>query len=202
LPGAKARAGDSGPDRGAFGPSPGREPLPQAATTTAALPAFREEEHAMDSIGITLTGRLGNDPVLSTTRNGKSRLYMTVAVDSSRGRENEPPLWIGVKAFGVLADRAAASLRKGDLVTVRADNLETWVTEDRQNPGQHRAGLAVLAYDLAASVRFGTLITERAAQQPPQDTQNVQDTGDQADGFAVLSTEEQANRSVLDGITA
>ena len=92
----------------------------------------------MNPIAITVTGRLGDDPRTFTTRDGTAGIELRLAVEIP-GRDQNITRWIKVTAFGVLASRTAESVRKGNRVTVIADDLtaETWLSKD-DNPGPAR----------------------------------------------------------------
>lgn len=60
-------------------------------------------------------GRLGADPRAVETRSGKPMTVATLAVDL--GEADGPPLWLGIVAFGRLADELQRH-HKGDLVSV------------------------------------------------------------------------------------
>ena len=59
-------------------------------------------------------GRLGNDPRAIETKSGKPMTVATLAVDV--GEADAPPLWLGVVAFGRLADELLRH-RKGDMLS-------------------------------------------------------------------------------------
>ncbi|HEX2796686.1 MAG TPA: single-stranded DNA-binding protein [Immundisolibacter sp.] len=59
-------------------------------------------------------GRLGDAPRAIETRSGKPMTVGTLAVDA--GEEDGPPLWLGIVAFGKLADLLLRHA-KGDLVS-------------------------------------------------------------------------------------
>lgn len=52
-------------------------------------------------------GRLGGDPRRIETKTGRAMATATLAVDAADRREGDdaPPLWLGLVAFGTLADR-------------------------------------------------------------------------------------------------
>ena len=112
----------------------------------------------MDSINITVTGRLGADPRQGTTKAGKAWASFTVAADvpmrNGSGDREYDTRWYQVWCHGPLAEHVAESLVKGDRVTVRADdvNCRTW-TEDASG---HRARgqVELNAYDVSLSLRF------------------------------------------------
>lgn len=60
-------------------------------------------------------GRLGADPRAVETRSGKPMTTARLAVDA--GDADAPPLWLGVVAFGRLADELQRH-HKGDLLSV------------------------------------------------------------------------------------
>jgi len=120
----------------------------------------------VDSINITVTGRLGADPRQGTTKAGKPWASFTLAADvptrnGSGDREYETR-WHQVWCHGPLAEHAADPLAKGDRVTVRADDVtcRTW-TEDA--PGHRGRGQVELkAYDVSLSLRFANAVAVRA----------------------------------------
>jgi Single-strand binding protein family len=86
----------------------------------------------VDSISITVTGRLGADPRQGTTKPGKPLASLTVAADvrmrNGNGDREYDTRWYQVWCHGPLAEHVAESLTKGDRVTVRADdvNCRAW----------------------------------------------------------------------------
>ena len=64
-------------------------------------------------------GRLGADPRKIETKTGRAMVTATLAVDAAEKREGDdaPPLWLGLIAFGSLADKLLEQ-RKGDALTV------------------------------------------------------------------------------------
>jgi hypothetical protein len=73
---------------------------------------------------ITVTGRLGDDPRAFTTRDGTAGVELRLAVEIPSRSDQNITRWIKVVAFGLLASRTAASVGKGDRVTVIADDLK------------------------------------------------------------------------------
>jgi single-stranded DNA-binding protein len=149
----------------------------------------------MNPISITVTGRLGDDPRKFTTRDGTDGVELRLAVDlPPRGSGDGITRWVKVTAFGLLATRTAESVRKGDRVTVLADDLtaEAWAAT---GSGEPRARVTVRAREIAASMAFDTLRTgyadRRAARQAAA-------SGEPND----LPAAEQAEARVLRGVTA
>ena len=85
-------------------------------------------------------------------------------VPGTSGGESETR-WYTVWAYGPLAGHFAGSLAKGDMVTVRADDITCRAWTDERDPGQKpRAQAELRAYDVAASMRFEYLVTAKAAR--------------------------------------
>ena len=84
----------------------------------------------MNPITVTVTGRLGDDPRTFTTRDGTTGVELRLAIDLPSRVPGGDGItrWVKVTAFGMLAERTAASVGKGDRVTVLADDLmaEAW----------------------------------------------------------------------------
>jgi len=147
----------------------------------------------MFPIQITLTGRLGDDPRTFRTRDGSDGVELRVAVEvPTRGGEGVTR-WIKVTAFGVLATRTAESVRKGDRVTVIADDMvaETWLAN---GSGEPRGRVTVKARDIAASMAYDSLRTGYAARRAARAAA--------ANGEATdLPVHEEAEARVLAGVT-
>jgi single-stranded DNA-binding protein len=119
----------------------------------------------MNPICVTVTGRLGDDPRVFTTRDGTIGVELRVAADlRARGSGDGITRWVKVTAYGLLAERAAESVGKGDRVTVLADDLtaEAWAAAGN---GEPRARVALRARDIGASMAFDTLRTGCAARK-------------------------------------
>jgi single-stranded DNA-binding protein len=148
-------------------------------------------------ITATLTGRLGEDPRPFTTRDGTDGAELRLALDMpSRTGGETYTKWVRVNAFGVLAARTAASVRKGDLVTITAHDVtaDAWMSKDKDKP-EPRATLTFRATDIAASMRYDTLTTGRADRQAARAAA--------ANGDATsLPAHEEAEARVLAGVTA
>ncbi|MGA2830195.1 MAG: single-stranded DNA-binding protein [Streptosporangiaceae bacterium] len=149
----------------------------------------------MNPIAITVTGRLGDDPRIFTTRDGITGIELRLAVEIP-GRDNQNlTRWIKVAAFGVLASRTAESVRKGDRVTVLADDLtvDTWLSTG-DNP-QPRARASLRARDIAASMAYDTLRTGYADRKAARTAAANGQPND-------LPASEQADAQVLAGLTS
>lgn len=149
----------------------------------------------MNPIAITVTGRLGDDPRPFTTRDGTDGVELRLALEiPARGAGDSITRWVKVVAFGVLATRTAESVRKGDRVTVTADDLmaESWAAKDN---GEPRARVTLRARDIAASMAFDSLRTGYGARRAARGAAANGQPND-------LPAHEQAEARVISGVTA
>ena len=149
----------------------------------------------MNPITVTVTGRLGDDPRSFTTGDGTAGVELRLAIDiPSRSGGESMTRWVKVSAYGLLASRTADSVRKGDRVTVVADDLtaEAWLStgEDRQP----RARISLRARDIAASMAYDTLRTGYADRK---NARAAAANGQPTD----LPAADQADARVLAGVT-
>ena len=149
----------------------------------------------MNPISVTVTGRLGDDPRTFSTRDGTVGVELRLAIDIPSRIPGGDGLtrWVKVTAFGSLAERTAASVGKGDRVTVLADDLlaEAWAANGTEEP---RARISLRAREIAASMAFDTLRTGYAARKAAKAAA--------ADGQASdLPAGEQAEARVISGVT-
>ncbi len=99
------------------------------------------------SAPITLDGRLGQDPELKTTSNGKTLTRLSVVTNGRKRTESGTwedvdTTWWDVTLFGLAADDAATQLHKGDrVVIVGRVRDEHWETP----AGEKRSRKAVIA---------------------------------------------------------
>jgi single-stranded DNA-binding protein len=149
----------------------------------------------MNPIAITVTGRLGDDPRTFTTRDGTDGVELRLALDlPARGSGDGITRWVKVTAFGMLATRTAESVRKGDRVTVLADDLmaEAWTAT---GSGEPRARVTLRAREIAASMAFDSLRTGFAARKAARAAAANGEPND-------LPASEQAEAQVLRGVTS
>lgn len=121
---------------------------------------------------IHIVGRLGRDPELRQTANGKSVVNFTVATKNFRDETQ----WHRVVAWGKTADFAANYLTKGDLVYVQG---EMQYREWEQN-GQKRTSAEISAsalQGLASKDRGSTGRTEAPTDYPEPGNQKGPDDG-------------------------
>ncbi len=150
----------------------------------------------MNSIAITVTGRLGDDPRQFTTRDGTAGVELRLALDLPSRVPGGDGItrWVKVTAFGLLETRTAESVNKGDRVTVLADDLvaEAWTAT---GTGEPRARVCLRAREIAASMAFDTVRTGYAARKAARGAAaNGEPNG--------LPADEQAEARVLKGVTA
>jgi single-stranded DNA-binding protein len=162
----------------------------------------------VDNISLTVTGRLGDAPVQGVTKNGKVWASFSLAADvpsrnSASGEREFETRWYKVWTYGVLAEHVAASLVRGDRVTVRADDLTCRAWTDDSPERKPRAQAELRAYDVAASMRFETLTTAKATRSGTAHTETAQADGDpRADGGQVSgATATREVPEVLAGVT-
>ena len=149
----------------------------------------------MNPICVTVTGRLGDDPRVFTTRDGTLGVELRIAADlPARGSGDGITRWVKVTAYGLLAERTAESVGKGDRVTVLADDLiaEAWIATAN---GEPRGRVALRAKEIAASMAFDTVRTGYAARKAAR---LAAANGQPSD----LPAGEQAEARVLSGVTA
>ena len=147
----------------------------------------------MNPIQITLTGRLGDDPRTFRTRDGSDGAELRIAVEVPARNGESVTRWVKVTAFGVLASRTAESVRKGDRVTVIADDMiaEAWAAN---GSGEPRARVTLRAREIAASMAFDSLRTGYATRKAAR---AAAANGEPTD----LPAHEQAEAQVLSGVT-
>ena len=149
----------------------------------------------MNPITVTVTGRLGDDPRTFTTRDGTAGVELRLALDLPSRVPGGDGItrWVKVTAFGPMAERTAASVGKGDRVTVIADDLmaEAWTST---NSGEPRARVSLRAREIAASMAFDSLRTGYAARKAARQAAANGEPND-------LPANEQAEVRVLRGVT-
>ncbi len=151
----------------------------------------------MNPITVTVTGRLGDDPRSFTTHDGTAGVELRLAIDLPGRGGDTITRWIKVNAFGLLASRTAESVRKGDRVTVLAEDLlaEGWVGTDDEGRPRASARVTLRAREIAASMAFDTLRTGYAGRKAAR---RAAANGQPND----LPAAEQADARVLAGVTA
>lgn len=105
----------------------------------------------------TLTGNTTAAPILRQTQTNRDVANFTVCenrrrrdVSAPTGWADDRPLFIRVTCWGDLAVHVAASLGKGDRVTVSGE----LVPESYEKDGETRHSIALTADEVALSLRF------------------------------------------------
>lgn len=113
---------------------------------------------------VIMSGRLGRDPEMKYTAEGKAIAKFAIAVD--RRRKDDPPDWIDVVAFDRLAELSNEYLTKGSKVTVIGRlQTRTWENKD----GAKQRGFEVVA----SEVEFGPRADSRPSPSVPADNNEV-----------------------------
>ncbi len=149
----------------------------------------------MNPITVTVTGRLGDDPRTFSTRDGATGVELRLALDLPSRIPGGDGItrWVKITAYGHLAERTAASVSKGDRVTVIADDLiaEAWTSTSN---GEARGRVSLRAKEIAASMAFDSLRTGYAARKAARQAAS---NGEATD----LPANEQAEAQVIAGVT-
>lgn len=116
---------------------------------------------------VVITGNLTRDPELRFGNSGTPILNLSIAVNSRKKGQNgewvDDPNYFEVSAFGDLAENAAASLGKGNRVTVTG-RLDWSQWEDRTTQ-EKKSKVSIVADDIAASLRWATGTIARTERQ-------------------------------------
>jgi len=102
-------------------------------------------------IRASISGHLGDDPVERTTRNGKSMITTSAAVNVARSGEEAAAEWIGIIAFGTAGELLAQHC-KGDLIEALGTLARTTFT-DREGNGRTSWSLTAEAILSARTTR-------------------------------------------------
>jgi single-strand DNA-binding protein len=93
---------------------------------------------------VTFIGRLGKDPEMNYTPNGKAATKFSLAIDQGKDAKGEkaPPMWLNIVCWNELAERMSGWLSKGMQVLVQG-RLQQRKYTDKQNV--ERVALEVVA---------------------------------------------------------
>lgn len=95
---------------------------------------------------VILTGRLGRDPEISQTRNGKTQAKFSLAVDDGWG-ENKRTFWFPIVVFGKTAEFAGKYLHKGSKVLI-SGKVES---REYEKDGERRKYFGIVAFQVEFS---------------------------------------------------
>ena len=125
----------------------------------------------MATSSVSITGNLTRDPELRYTATGTGVASFGVAVNRrwqnrSTQEWEEDVSYFDVSCWEPLADNVAATLRRGDRVTVvgRLDQ-RSW-----EKDGEKRYAVQIVADDVACSLRFATAKVTRVERSAPNGT--------------------------------
>ncbi len=83
--------------------------------------------------------RVGQDPIARQTKTGKDMATASVAVDVTQGEGDQQTLWLGLVAFGKMADTLMRH-KQGDLLSLQGKATQShWTGKD----GQEQTRLSV-----------------------------------------------------------
>ncbi|MDR1078024.1 MAG: single-stranded DNA-binding protein [Propionibacteriaceae bacterium] len=147
-------------------------------------------------ISITLTGRLGGEVDLKTTRAGlpmgSFRLGSTPRIRRDDAWTDGPTTWISVVCYRALAEHAAQSLSKGDPVIVEG-RLRTSAWTDPK--GDHHERLVVEASAIGHDLSWGTSLYRRAQRHLAGGGAEATEAAEAADESARSAATEPARPS-------
>lgn len=102
---------------------------------------------------LTIVGRLGRDPELKFTAEGKAIAKFSVATEHGRD-DNKKTTWHNVVCFGTLAENVCASIYKGSRVIV-AGRLE--ISEYETKDGIKKMKSELVADAVGLELRFDAI---------------------------------------------
>lgn len=120
---------------------------------------------------VIIIGRLGRDPEMRYTQDGKPVCNFSVAVDGTR--RDAPPTWLDITAWEKSAEVAQQYLRKGSQVAVEGRiDVRTY-----EKDGQSRKAWSIIANRIEF---VGGRPAEEAPREAPQQRTSRQPSGRQA----------------------
>jgi len=99
---------------------------------------------------LTIVGRIGRDPELRFTQDGKAVANFSVATDHGRD-DNKKTTWHNIVAFGTMAENAVRSFTKGTRV-ICSGRLD--VSEYETKDGEKKKKTELIADALGVEIRF------------------------------------------------
>lgn len=113
---------------------------------------------------VTLTGNLTRDPEIRFTTGGRATCGFGLAVNrryQQNGEWKEQVSFFNITAWGDLGENVAASIAKGDRVTVHGRlEQQTW-----EKDGEKKSAVEVVADEVGASLRFARCKIERVERE-------------------------------------
>lgn len=108
---------------------------------------------------ITVTGRIGQEPELRYTPNGKAVIEFSLA-DTYGKDDNKKTTWHNCTAFGQMAENIAASVRKGKTVIV-VGRLEQ--NEYTKKDGTKGKSVKLIVDECGPSLRFDVWVCDQTS---------------------------------------
>jgi single-strand DNA-binding protein len=114
---------------------------------------------------ITIVGRLGRDPEIRFTQDGKPVGTFSVAVDHGRD-DNKKTTWHNVVCFGTLAENVCQSIGKGSRVIVSGRiEISDYETKD----GEKKKKTELIADAVGLELRFDAVGFTPTYSEPEED---------------------------------
>ena len=102
-------------------------------------------------LNMTFTGNVGNEPELKYTSTGDPLAVTTFSVAINNGKtadgQDRQPTWVRVTVWRGLAEVVAQYVKKGDKVTITANQIKANAWLDKQS-GEARASIEVTAREV------------------------------------------------------
>lgn len=141
----------------------------------------------MSSNSITITGNLGGDPEMRFTPTGVAVVRFSVGVteryrDNNNEWQDRDTSWFNVVAWRELAENCAATLTRGNRVTVTGPiRQRSW---DDKETGDKRTTYEINADEIAASLKYATARITRVRRDAPGPDDPWADTATETDTTA------------------
>jgi len=115
---------------------------------------------------ITIVGRIGRDPELRFTKDGKAVASFSVATDHGRD-DNKKTTWHNVTVFGQYAEHAAATIEKGsNVIVVGKLDISSY-----EKDGQKKYVTKILADEVGLLCRWNPVVADKTEQVMQKVTQ-------------------------------
>jgi single-strand DNA-binding protein len=115
---------------------------------------------------VTFIGRLGKDPDMNYTPNGKPVTKFSIAVD--QGKEQKP-MWLNISCWNELAERMNSFLYKGALIFVQG-RLQLRTYTDKSNIERQALEVVAQAVQVLEKARTATSTPSSDAVEENEDT--------------------------------
>ncbi|GIG57147.1 hypothetical protein Lfu02_15190 [Longispora fulva] len=124
----------------------------------------------MSDIEVRITGNIANEPDLRISKTAKSVIKLRIMVnkrvpDGNGGWKDGKATAYNITAWDKLAENIALRLRKGQRVTVVANDLEPRYWVDKE--GVTHAEIEVTAQEVSLSMKFNQRTADAPAEREP-----------------------------------